>query len=988
MSSFSNIFRRSQSYSPRPNKPVRMVYNDLNSAHESITKPSTKLLTSMEPGANIQETKSDAPSSELPRATDPVHRRSVSMSVLGQASHMSIFSLDLDSVPYSITPEKGVRSDSITGLESGQLEAWEALSGNSPKYRTKFRDTSIAEASSYYEEDEHPGDENRKILESLDQWAWTPRPSSEQTSAHDSRLYKSHFMNRPPSAPLPCHPTSDQELPRDLSNSGEETIGSFNSYGNTRDLLGLPIAESSRNGLGGSSMLENLVNASGDYRNTPVRTDSSNSFAIVSFKDSDGSIRSVAVSEGDFQTLAREISNHVISPNRDVDTPNIVLAGELEISFSQNPNVEGPGSSQSSSSSSSSSQAFQRFPGLHSGPRESLRSRNGTPPLLFGATSRARVSRDLDTDWETTAESCDPSRAFTGVESLADLSDSSSQSPPISSPFPTSHVLMNTTHPRYNHSWSLHRDLRSGSLYLKPISPFATILQPPNALPTMVAQKPIKYSHPTPLRYQHSHPFESEAPQIYSSKGDQSTDQISDQAAVERSFSSGAVLSTVDELASGRSGKIGSRKGSFDRIAFLGPKENITGTPEGTGARMVGSSLADASSPYPMQTPSPNEKTHFIGKTASSLEQDVDEKLGKGHDYSYTPVDGYDHQQSHVTHRLLRKISSPWSKKHFKQIAGNDEESQVRLQDLSPTAKSVRREEVNRSASTFSIPRNLNALALTVPGSVQHETHHGHGQGKTEMLLFKCTLILGAIAATAKQEWQHQWLHNLNSRPPLMRKSTDTSTGAASAFSEGYGGFEQVEVKTSHEPEADNHVKPKSARLKNLITISSASKRRNPPSFPPKANTRDLEILDTVSGSGKLYPDDIRRLTRAQPHQHIPPPPSAPADDRTFSGLRRILPRPPVRPESPHLYSIPCEPTPAILERQKLISRLVLLFCLPLPFLLILYYAGHFDWIMTDLTKGECRCMGRGEKKAALSVATGVGCAVVIVLVVVFTRLL
>ncbi|KAI9850544.1 MAG: hypothetical protein M1838_005466 [Thelocarpon superellum] len=37
--------------------------------------------------------------------------------------------------------------------------------------------------------------------------------------------------------------------------------------------------------------------------------------------------------------------------------------------------------------------------------------------------------------------------------------------------------------------------------------------------------------------------------------------------------------------------------GSFAKVTLLGPKANITGTPEGTGMRQVGSSLADASSP-------------------------------------------------------------------------------------------------------------------------------------------------------------------------------------------------------------------------------------------------------------------------------------------------------------------------------------------------------------------------------------------------------
>ena len=61
--------------------------------------------------------------------------------------------------------------------------------------------------------------------------------------------------------------------------------------------------------------------------------------------------------------------------------------------------------------------------------------------------------------------------------------------------------------------------------------------------------------------------------------------------------SSSAWLTTVDEVSSNSQGPTSNRQDSFSKFTTLGPKANLTGTPQGTGAREVGSSLAGTSSP-------------------------------------------------------------------------------------------------------------------------------------------------------------------------------------------------------------------------------------------------------------------------------------------------------------------------------------------------------------------------------------------------------
>ena len=58
------------------------------------------------------------------------------------------------------------------------------------------------------------------------------------------------------------------------------------------------------------------------------------------------------------------------------------------------------------------------------------------------------------------------------------------------------------------------------------------------------------------------------------------------------------------------------RHGSFSQMVPAGPKANVTGTPQGTGAREVGSSLANASSPNGELSSSPYQALSPVAPVA------------------------------------------------------------------------------------------------------------------------------------------------------------------------------------------------------------------------------------------------------------------------------------------------------------------------------------------------------------------------------------
>ena len=259
-------------------------------------------------------------------------------------------------------------------------------------------------------------------------------------------------------------------------------------------------------------------------------------------------------------------------------------------------------------------------------------------------------------DWETVSDvrefgfqvaSENTTDTQTG-SSLADNSDSGDISLPkqeISDAH--SDGFQPSSRPRLNQSYMIIKDHETGQSYSIP----QLENEPRDQMPSTSKDNQSRaYHHPTPLFEDHTHPFISSPPVIIPPQRvtDSQTDESSPDRTVpepsyvcsefshdeqklkqqrkslyelttpaskgsksemnetqpefdskERSHYSSTWVSTLSEDDSMASAlpQLPGRQSSFAKVTILGAKDNITGSPDGTGAREVGSSLADASSP-------------------------------------------------------------------------------------------------------------------------------------------------------------------------------------------------------------------------------------------------------------------------------------------------------------------------------------------------------------------------------------------------------
>ena len=271
-----------------------------------------------------------------------------------------------------------------------------------------------------------------------------------------------------------------------------------------------------------------------------------------------------------------------------------------------------------------------------------------------GRLGRAYPMSSGEQDWETVSDvkefgfhvaSEDATDTHTG-SSLADNSDSGDVSLPKQE---------TPSRPRLNQSYIIIRDHETGQSYSIPQSEYELRDQMPSASKEIQSRA---YHHPTPLFEDHTHPFISSPPVIIppqhpansqvdriipdhtipdpshlSSEMSDDEQKLKQQrkslyelttpaskgsngemnetrreiCSKERSHHSSTWVSTQsdDDSMAYALPPLPGRQGSFAKVTILGAKENITGSPDGTGAREVGSSLADASSPGAQFSSSP-----------------------------------------------------------------------------------------------------------------------------------------------------------------------------------------------------------------------------------------------------------------------------------------------------------------------------------------------------------------------------------------------
>lgn len=388
-----------------------------------------------------------------------------------------------------------------------------------------------------------------------DERTWTPRENSDTDSLYSGDLQEQTFpnisgseqhSNEPPKTPLPRLPSDTNQhqehlVRHEISTTTDQYSRSSESYGNTRNLLGLP-----------ASRL-----ATGQ---TPEQ-----SYARLSIIDQDGSVVSQPLSEAETRDLERDIDRNLrrsgtgnMASERDSYRDTHDHIGRMSIEYSADP---GPGSSQRSSLN-----GFNLSPPQEADDQQELGfgregrlgfyqdrppPRSGTPPLLFGrrgldmsesapqgirsngrlaqvlAASRLRSNSRLtkategddEGDWETEAGSGSFSRhavraaiahAGTG-SSLADNSDSGSLSASkVTKTSSMERVVQPPAHARYSQNWNLLQDKQTGNMVLMPgyERPTGAEFHNVNALKP-VATRRSPYQHPSPLSIEHRHTLSS-----------------------------------------------------------------------------------------------------------------------------------------------------------------------------------------------------------------------------------------------------------------------------------------------------------------------------------------------------------------------------------------------------------------------------------------------------------------------------------------------
>lgn len=801
-----------------------------------------------------------------------------------------------------------------------------------------FSEDGAEQASTFAVEVENPKasstlDEQAGRCEDLGQFAWSPRSSSEHPEM--SRTYADNNISPPPAFSLPSRPSRPSYQPnlsREPSTLGEETLGSFPSYGNTRNLLDLPPVSSVRSNSNEHSLLYELSQLTKDPNSRSVGPPSSDSFAIAMFKDEKGSLQSRSLSEDEYRTLEREISTHMIPSCNDVDDASMIPAGTLELRFLEDPNKLGPGRSQSATNSQDS----QDMSGFDFGlaQRESLRMLSNTPAHR-GPTLMDDPSKEHEADWETVAESCHPSRTYSGCESLANYSDSSTHSHSLEGPSSDPRTVIAPMHARYNRSWSLHRNALSGSLYLTPALPFATVSGGQRAFPALTAPRSTEYSHPAPLKHGHAHPLSSGPPITPSQHQDGVIDRYNHpelgREATGRSFPSSVYLSTVEELASDECGSSKSYHGSFDQLAFLGPKANVTGTPEGTGARIVGSSLADASSPFNPNTLSSDAPNLLNGK-------DVSQSQFNGSDDVSSEDDIRVFRQNIIRDRWLPKISRLLPKASLKAIG-----------------KPPHEVAANGSPATES-SSNDEGLA---------SSYHLDQREVTRWHIARIALTLKFFVRFIAQNLRNRRPQNVGLEPMFAKSHLNDSAHPANQSSNSNNDHREEHDHPSSKSGTDGYVgratssngsgEPAAARPAVQQSVPQSQNEEDPDAITP-APAPALTPLNTPSGIDPADESLSYKVQRLLPYTIEPRP----------RRCHIIAPRPGVRADSPHLHRRVRKPNEAMLQRRKDISRLVLMLCSTMPWMFILFAAGYLDPIMDFATNGECVTMRAMEKRLAI----------------------
>ena len=771
-------------------------------------------------------------------------------------------------------------------------------------------------------------DSNVEIDPRLSQWAWSPAasiclPSSPTKEAPKKAhpLFPSEPPTAPPSTPLPHLPVHlPDSQARPYHHNSPTTENSPTSYGNTRNLLAL------------SPSPRDFTNVrTGTMGRLPVPPGSSIS-------------TSIADSMLDRLLADSDSNNGLTTPPR----PQGRLSFE-HLETSDHEAIDpGPGTSQSSSVLSA---ARPGGPGI---------MRSGTPPLLFGSRAIGRGDSSVTThqssiqinrrlamaarsvglrgasrleqavsseedeeDWETDADGRGSSRRRLGdVEaaagagsSLADFSDSGS-----------------------------------------------------SIFPNQNATGPPTYRHPAPLPSAHSHPFGGLPPVIGSSdksdvKGSRSPPPVPMRSPARKMVSSNVKVNvsrptfthlgneewqTVDG-GSDDEMQLPNRKGSFAKVTVLGDRGNLTGTPQGTGTREVGSSLADESSPLDALDAQAAKAQH-----RNTIDSSLD------------PV------RANAPGNFQELISQhPIFRTDLDEELSEDNFGSVPSEDLSPEIRRHRQQLINNSL----LPR-LPTPPFTQPKRFSVPSHllQSSSSGNMVMLTRSPRLrpqddgMSGDIPTPFSLDYQEATASRLVfEQPRLVSMGPSTRTRATS--------LPRPEATASRMASEQSRLFTDSAASSSALHTGRGRTQDRPEHrarSQPRPETRNA---NTMPGTANATPQSANAM---------PPPPrpqqwTGPYGD--FIREHRVPvehPRRPIpawradaRAESLHLHRLPRPIGLDMDRREKELSRVFFALCCLIFPTLIIYGHGYLDGAMRQVSKGDFQGFRAQEKTIAIFLGYG-----------------
>ena len=584
--------------------------------------------------------------------------------------------------------------------------------------------------------------------------------------------------------------------------------------------------------------------------------------------------------------------------------------------------------------------------------------------------------------------------------------------------------MTHPAHPRYNHSWSLLKNLQTGSLAMVPdyISREGNRL--PNTMNTSQSRSFTNpgpgphYHHPKPLPKGHSHPLSS-SPLITPSRielreiaqGHELTTQqkrmeietsnseysyVSDDAekgdhhqvlfspsgsvgrsreATDKDLEASGGLNTPGQLPSSTwlstvsegpttEPSLPHRISSFARMSLLGLKGNLTGSPDGDGdgAREVGSSLADNSSPgqefwssppvftssplvhrlspiadYTTPIPKPENAVQAFHRHLEAIDPGPD-ALAKLSSSRAHDSFGYivDRSQNRLSSRWEDSPSTHAHDRHMKKRFLHS-----RGKTISPSSPLARDGVKSLIDNVAPMKPNLN------PSSI-FSIHDSDEQEHFDWL--KYLPALGPPRRLANRRGSpHEKEHCTQAVPPAkdIPSTQPTSKTGHQKRRSAVQSLGRYTVKSadleSGVPQGDEGENPEKHHRPVHRQYSEIHPRFS------QTRTDHTSIQPMILDQGAFGPKFARRQALRYPEMRTNP-----------------YARPDARLSSPHLYRVPFRPDFTTTKQAAYCSRMWISICVLFPFLGIVFGHGYLDHVMSWHTEGLVSAFPNKEKTAVL----------------------